>query len=642
MSKIKKLISMASAAAMAITMMTSTISVSAAGLITNGGPYTGDAFYISTNNKSDYYGKEAFEITYKFNSISKTRVDENGDTVDVDFTDTFEFLVFDTAWGGWNATNVGVANPEVNKEYTCTANISDIESKLSTGGTISGINLQTGLIGNSSVTITSLKYVDGLVPSEEVSISGNWVKGAGGTMTVASGSSANVSTNEWNIFVSQFSVSQFINPTVDVTVEYASNPNNYVQAEILNGETPIITNYPFVDVTGTYTYTTEIPSDMTSLTACFDTCIVKSIRIYDNHDGKALNVSGQTATQVNDAMTPCWNLGNALEASDNGVVGETTWGNPYVTQKIFQTIKAQGFKSVRIPVSYLNMVDANGDINDAYLDRVQAIVDRAMDSGLYVIINIHHDGSDAVSGKWLDISVENGSAQYDAMINKFTNMWTEIAERFSTYNQSLIFEGMNEVMITGKYTLDTLGDEFDNAYANIMDLNQAFVSTVRETGSFENNDRCLIICGYNTDINLTVEGYNDDYLEVNDEATDRLILSVHYYDPYDFTLNQYGTNTWSKNGTYGETYMISQLNKLSAINMPIFVGEYCANFKNNTAQVAEYIKTLNAVANASDLSISTAYWDNGVIGINANGSGLIDRRFNSVTTNGQTIINAIK
>ena len=50
------------------------------------------------------------------------------------------------------------------------------------------------------------------------------------------------------------------------------------------------------------------------------------------------------------AMQPGWNLGNSLDATG---ADETSWGNPVVTQAFIQQIAAQGFKSIRIPVTWM-------------------------------------------------------------------------------------------------------------------------------------------------------------------------------------------------------------------------------------------------------------------------------------------------
>ena len=158
----KKFISAASAAALAVTGFAGT-GASAADemtVLSNSGPYTGSGTYISTHFKSDYYQYDKFEITYKFNSLDAdgVYVDNNGETQSVDYADTFDFLVFNTGWGGWNNTPVGQsATPDINTEYTSTVDISVIEEALGTNGTPYGINLQTGAIGDTSVTVVSLK-----------------------------------------------------------------------------------------------------------------------------------------------------------------------------------------------------------------------------------------------------------------------------------------------------------------------------------------------------------------------------------------------------------------------------------------------------------------------------------------------------
>ena len=57
-------------------------------------------------------------------------------------------------------------------------------------------------------------------------------------------------------------------------------------------------------------------------------------------------------SQIVEAMGPGWNLGNQLESVTDNVPEETNWGNPVITEKLIQSVKAAGFKSIRIPVSY--------------------------------------------------------------------------------------------------------------------------------------------------------------------------------------------------------------------------------------------------------------------------------------------------
>ncbi len=663
----KKLTAIAAAMAISVTAFTSMISALA---LEGAGTYTGNAAYIGTYLKSNYYGNTAFKISYKYDKFDPNGTYEDpdtGETVTIDYNDTFQFLVFDSQWLGWDKTSVGpngvnVTEPVLTAEdlntteiYTATVPIAAIESQLSTVDPVQGINLQLGGVGDTTVTLESIEYVQGEIPGEEVTIVGEWEKLPDGSeepvgeMKVTEGS-AYVTTNQWNIQVSQFSTSGFVNPTVDVTVTYDTAPNEYIQAELLNTSwEPIVANWPYVDVTGTYTYTTELPSGTNAFIACYDLCTVKEIHIYDNHEGKALNVSGKTASEVNTELQPCFALGCELDAVDvQGDVDETAWGNPVVTEALFQTVKEAGFKSVRIPVSYLNMIDENGNISDDYLDRVQKVIDDALDTGLYVITSIANDGSEGVPGKWIDISLDHESDAFAKVVAKFSAAWTQIATRFTNYNEALIFEDMCEVMVSGKYTLNSFtGDELENAYANINELNQVFVDAVRGTGYDANDDRCLIVPGYNTNIDITAYGFDEGIFYMpSDNINDRLMLRIGYFDPYNFTLDENGTATWNiDSNTDGKPYMVSQLKKIAEYGYPVSIGEYSAIFKNNIPEVAEYVGAFNAaiteVVAETGVSISAAYWDNGVIGDDSNGSGLIDRRFNIVTATGTIIIDAI-
>ena len=660
----RKVIAAMAAIAMSATALTS--AMSAAALEGEGQSYTGNAAYIGTYMATDYFGNSAFQVTFRYESFDPdgTYVDEEtGEVETIDYNDTFQFLVFDTQWQGWDKTIAGpigvdkttppltAADLAIGTTYTVTVPIATIESKLSTGDNPSGINLQLGGVGDTTVYVDTISYVTGpVVPGGEVTLTGSWVKGTGGTMKVEEGS-AYIATSVDNINVYNFSTQGFVNPTVDVTVDYETAPNEYVQAEIQTQDGTQVAPYePYVDVTGTYTYTTEIATDVTAILAVYDACTVTEIHIYDNHEGNALSVSNQSANDIIANIQAGYALGNAFElVNAQGEVDETAAGNPPVTEKLFQTIKAQGFKSVRIPITFLNMVNDQGVINTDYLNRIQTVVDEALDVGFYVSISIHNDGGDRVPGKWLDISYQHDSKEFKAVLTKFTNMWSQIAAKFANYNQALIFEGMNEVLISGAYIRDQLTDEqFYNAYANITELNQKFVDAVRGTGNDANDDRVLVVPGYNTDISMTVAGFDEGVFYMpTDTATDRLALRIGYFAPANFTLSGQpnDTSVWDINGLYGISYMISELNKVANYGVPVFVGEYAAGFKNNINYVENYIASLNFVAKevsaATGTSFATAYWDNGVIGVDSTGTGLIDRRFNIVTPTGTAIIGEI-
>lgn len=287
-----------------------------------------------------------------------------------------------------------------------------------------------------------------------------------------------------------------------------------------------------------------------------------------------------TPTQVAQTLSPGINLGNTLEAiNGNGPFPYSTsqegyWGNPPVNQAIFNAYAAAGFKSVRIPVAWSQYADANNNISPFWLARVKQVVDYARNAGLYVIINIHWDGG------WMNTTTYAAQAGINA---KVTTFWTQIANEFQGYDNHLIFAGTNEVGQANTYGAPTA------EYCAVQNsFNQTFVNAVRATGG-ANASRYLAVQAYFTNI---------DYATTcnanlpTDSASSRLMMEVHYYDPYDFTIN--GSSTvweWGATATdptdpaqdetwANESYVDGQFQKMQTTfvnkGVPVIMGEYGA------------------------------------------------------------------
>lgn len=483
--------------------------------------------------------------------------------------------------------------------------------------------------------VTEIKIYD-KTPEESV-IKGNWTKGTASELTLETGNQDYwFSGDEDSIYVFNFSLKGYRSPTVEVTAQYDTIPadNSYMQAELYSKEQKI--GGAYIPVTlGTHKYTFDVSDSLTEFNVCFDGCTVKEIKIYDNRSDIPEEVSGNTASELALKMGKAWNLGNALDSTTNGVADETLWNNKFpVSKPMFDTVKASGFDTVRIPVSYMDkIVYENGKytVDDTYMSRVKQVVDVAIASGLYVVIDVHNDGGANVDGMWLDIT--KTETEFNNIKNKFSDLWTDIAVNFADYDQKLIFEGFNELN-NGSYTIAPTTEQL----SNVNTLNNSFVTAVRNAGG-KNTDRVLIVAGYNTNIDYTVS----DFAKPNDTASDRLMLSVHYYEPSEFTLgDSIDDDTW---GTRSEKiYMQNQFKKLAdfaeleSIDMPVIVGEYGANDKGNLSDRKTYLQCLNSCAN--QYKMVTGYWDNGYIG--EFGFALFDRTNNLVTSEGNALISAIK
>ena len=340
-------------------------------------------------------------------------------------------------------------------------------------------------------------------------------------------------------------------------------------------------------------------------------------------------------SQIVEAMGPGWNLGNQLESVTDNVPEETNWGNPVITEKLIQSVKAAGFKSIRIPVSYFAKIDDDKDytIDSKWLNRVQEVVDYCIKNDLYAVINIHGDGYNTIDGSWL---LCNGKNQTEIK-KKYKKVWKQIAERFKNYDEHLLFESMNEEFD------DSYSEPNKEYYQNINDYNQIFVDTVRKTGD-NNTKRWLIIPGWNTNIDYTTGDYGfklptDQYRDKSiDKEEQRIMISVHYYSPWDFcggencVITQWGNEAddpSKTSTTCDETYMKNQLNLMKTTfadkGYPVFIGEYGSIDKTSYDSENEYYRAYFA-RKLCQLSRKNGcipmYWDNGYNGVH--GFGLFD------------------
>lgn len=384
--------------------------------------------------------------------------------------------------------------------------------------------------------------------------------------------------------------------------------------------------------TEAHTTTTEKKPETTTTKATTTTTAVQPDPVTPTGDSVAFSQN----------LMPGWNLGNQLEANSGGTPSETAWGNPVITEKLIKQVKAQGFKSVRIPVSYLSKIGAgpNYTIDSKWLDRVQEVVDMCIDNGLYAIINIHGDGYYSISGGWL-LCADSDQKTIKA---KYKKVWEQIAARFKSYDEHLVFESMNEEF-DGTY-----GNPSVEAYNNINDYNQIFVDTVRAAGG-KNADRYLLVPGWNTDINFTTGDIDASYeLEakfvIPNDSKGRIMISVHYYAPWEFcgseeqktdVIFRWGdTLKGQVKPRQNESLVDKQFDKLYNAYISkgygVVIGEYGSidkTFKDarNTTYRAYFAEYVNYAAHKRN--IVTVYWDNGWNG--KYGFGLFDRKNCTVT-----------
>ena len=297
-------------------------------------------------------------------------------------------------------------------------------------------------------------------------------------------------------------------------------------------------------------------------------------------------VAQPTAMEMAADMYPGWNLGNTMEPGpcnwiSDPINWETAWQGSKTTQQIIDFVKAQGFRSVRIPCAWYVHSDANYNIDTKWMDRVQEVVDYCIKDSLYVVLNDHYDNG------WIEKSfADRTESSVKKNCGILGMLWKQIATRFRDYDHHLLFAGMNEPDAAGGDSKDKEGD-----IATLIRYQQTFVNAVRQTGG-NNANRVLVVQSPSTSIELA---YNYDVMP-QDETPNAMMLEVHFYGPYNFTMmtkdESWGNQAYywgsgnhvsgsKHNVTWGEEAdMQSQLrqmrNKYTSKGIPVIMGEFGA------------------------------------------------------------------
>lgn len=297
------------------------------------------------------------------------------------------------------------------------------------------------------------------------------------------------------------------------------------------------------------------------------------------------------------------NIGNTLE---NTTRWETGWGQPVITKAFIEGLAARGVKTVRLPVAW-DTYAIDGIVQEDKMARVEEVVNWITGAGMYCVLNIHWDGG-WIDSSWKDKFGPDVYATFSPVAaEKFERYWKQIAGRFNYKNELLVFEGLNE-----ETNFSNEGD-MEAAYRTLARVNQLFIDTVRDTGG-NNATRVLLITGYHTDIEKTT---SFAYVLPEDRLENKLLISVHYYTPWQFcgmTKDEsWGVAMWD----WGHKVDYYQLNDLfdkmqgfcEETGLPAVIGEFgVVSEKKDEAK----IRWLEAVMEASlKRGMVPLLWDTG-------------------------------
>ncbi|MEV6795672.1 cellulase family glycosylhydrolase [Streptomyces sp. NPDC051320] len=303
-----------------------------------------------------------------------------------------------------------------------------------------------------------------------------------------------------------------------------------------------------------------------------------------------------SALDVVARMQPGWNLGNSFEAIG---ADETAWGNPRVTRAFLRGLKAQGFRSIRIPVTWGQHEGAapTYTLDPVFLARLKQVVDWALADGFHVLINMHGD-----AWQW----VLDMPTRHDAVLAQYKATWQQIAAAFRDEPRRLLFESINEPFFNG-----SSGDAQNATLIN--ELNTTFHSVVRATGG-GNADRLLVMPTLgDTPEQTQIDGLVATFTALDDP---HLVASVHYYSFWPFSVNLAGYTTFNAATQQDLTDTFDRVHKAFVANgIPVVVGEYGLlgwDSGPGTVEEGELLKYFEYLGSyARYRGLTTMLWDNG-------------------------------
>ncbi|EAU29993.1 conserved hypothetical protein [Aspergillus terreus NIH2624] len=284
-------------------------------------------------------------------------------------------------------------------------------------------------------------------------------------------------------------------------------------------------------------------------------------------------------------LKPGWNLGNTLDA----VPDEGSWNNAPVQASTFDVVKAAGFKSVRLPVTWADHFNGSSPdwtVDPAWLQRVSDVVDMITSRDLYTIVNVHHD-----SWQWADVTASG--ANLTMIEEKFYRLWYQIGTTLGCKSSLVAFEPINEPPCNSA----------EDA-AEINKLNQIFLKAINDAGGF-NPKRVVTLVGGGEDSVKTSQ-----WFKLPSNITNPYAIQFHYYSPYDFIFSAWGKTIWGSDAEKSTLETDFKLMRNNFTKVPLVLGEFDAS-PTNTEPAARWRYTDYLEQIAAKYDIATILWDNG-------------------------------
>lgn len=362
-----------------------------------------------------------------------------------------------------------------------------------------------------------------------------------------------------------------------------------------------------------------------------------------------LAVSFIHAAPVTVEMECGWNLGNTLDARDNwtkkfplnqGLKSETCWGEVQTTEAVIKAGIENGYKTIRIPVTWTNhIIDKDYTIDPKWMARVKQLVDWSINAGYYVILDEHHSVQSGMNSPLQHCEGYIVRSQDEKESKAFLEaVWKQICGTFNNdYDEHLIFETMNEPRNAGhEHEWMPRPDVCKECKADVKllnEYNQLILNTIRASGG-NNAKRYVLIPSMGTGIDAALA---DFFALPEDSVKGRLMVTVHLY-PLDSGGTGRGSHHFdasTKNEIISKMKLLNE--KFVCKGIPVVLGECGASRKGGTywengveKKIKDYVVTADdrlecfkfLSAQAGKYSIPMINWDVG----GYDGMATIDRK----------------
>jgi len=308
-------------------------------------------------------------------------------------------------------------------------------------------------------------------------------------------------------------------------------------------------------------------------------------------------------------MAPGWNLGNSFDATPN----ETSWGNPTPTQTLINAVHAAGFKMLRLPVTWTNHIGSapSYTIDSAWMSKVKQTAQWAIDAGMYVFLNTHHEADG--NGGWVTFP---STSDAQGVATEVTAVWSQIATTFKAFDARLMFECFNEPNEAG-------GGNTTQAQTDLNLYLETCFKAIRDTGG-ANATRIVMIQPVGAS---PIQSGIQAMQKVSFINDPNLVISLHTYYPTNFGLST-TPYAWGSDSDY--TSMENSISQQIRVWLPtqvIFIGEWgsmaAQSISNRAAHALAYAQDTTTAA------IVPIWWDNG--GSGSESFALFDRNTGAVT-----------